>query len=596
MLLYCYNTMEQVIKEYLNINAPKYAEFKGYNEDFINAVSEFTDGAEPTEQVQQFYDEAMDVVKKFQEGGLIEKFQNGGLPQGIKSNPYSWRSDVFSLALPKLLDMVKNGQITAEEFNEYQNSHSASHKSWMNTSDNEEERYKTAWNDPDKKVAWQEQKYQGWGFNDTAIYPNEQKNRYSVYSSNPYSKDSHEGGWAYDNLYSGKHDDRHFGRDGSYANDEDRDDVVNQFKKIGYDYFLNPDTGYYNLRPIKNPSDDGKTNIQTKSDLESGIPNVAHKPFTFGGRISEIFPYLFELGKYFNTMRTNKKIRDLGLQHMPVTSEFTPKHLNIYGNLPELDQSYNEAANLQSKANRLGANTSDYRTGVAINLQGQQQAEQERAQARKAYNDLVRTTSDRATQLEFDNIDKEQENANKNYANTVDNWNYRNDVRMAYENQKHQNYKNFLDYLETEFKQKDLNRKQFYASMLDSQREQAIDNNPEVLRAKEAYRTATNETDKTKAYNNWIDVRNKIIKQITPLYYQELAKIKGIKYNPNSNPFMIYAKSGVKISDDGPVRTRSKDLERHRKSKKDARDSNDKKLDRLGRLMYLHAKGASSRK
>ena len=103
--------MEQVIKEYLNINAPKYAEFKGYNEDFIKAVNDFTEGAEPTEQVQQFYDEAMDTVKKFQEGGLIPKFQWGGAGVSAANNNIdlraTWRRDVFEKLQQELINKLK---------------------------------------------------------------------------------------------------------------------------------------------------------------------------------------------------------------------------------------------------------------------------------------------------------------------------------------------------------------------------------------------------------------------------------------------------------------------------------------------------------
>jgi hypothetical protein len=117
-----------------------------------------------------------------------------------------------------------------------------------------------------------------------------------------------------------------------------------------------------------------------------------------------------------------------------------------------------------------------------------------------------------------------------------------------------------------------------------------------LLKSKKLYAEAKTQEEKDKAYNDFIEVKRRKSRELLPIYYQQLAKLKGIRYNPDDNPFMIYAKSGVKISDDGPVRTRSKDLDRRRKSRKDARDSNDKKLDRLGRLMYLHAKGASSRK
>lgn len=614
--------MEQVIKEYLNINAPKYAEFKGYNEDFIKAVNDFTEGAEPTEQVQQFYDEAMDTVKKFQEGGNTPKFQEGGIPEWYlklykQKELTGWTPELDASLAGENLNKNKlhhqykdltgaynsnqaytsNQNIIGQDLNTFYNSDYKGNSlaDFVTNYNKNAGIIRSRWDREDIT----------YGKDDAGehnqLFRRMFANR-SGSTENPYDLGYSESTEPIQGSTTWMRRMDRYEKKWQDLSDEEKKNRIHKIGDLGYVYKEdNGDIGIVDDDTLKRlglniPAKPVSPDIQTKSDLESGIPNVAHKPFSFGDKISEMFPHLFELGKYFNTIRTNKKIRDLGLQHMPVTSEFIPKHLNIYGDLAALNQSYNEAANLQSKANILGANTSDYRTGVAINLQGQQQAEQGRAQARKSYNDLVRSTSDRATQLEFDNIDKEQENSNKNYANTVDNWNYRNDVRMAYENQKHQNYKNFLDYLETEFKQKDLNRKQFYTSMLESQMQKALENDPELLKSQKLYAEAKTQEEKDKAYNDFIEIKRRKSRELLPIYYQQLAKLKGIRYNPNDNPFMIYAKSGVKISDDGPVRTRSKDLERRRKSRKDARDSNDKKLDRLGRLMYLHAKGASSRK
>ena len=109
--------MEQTIKEYLNINAPKYAEFKGYNEDFIKAVNDFTEGAEPTEQVQQFYDEAMDTVKKFQEGGNIPKFQNGEINTGIPEWFLKYRKQPILKGWTLEKDSSKAGEnLTSNQF------------------------------------------------------------------------------------------------------------------------------------------------------------------------------------------------------------------------------------------------------------------------------------------------------------------------------------------------------------------------------------------------------------------------------------------------------------------------------------------------
>lgn len=598
--------MEQVIKEYLNINAPKYAEFKGYNEDFIKAVNDFTEGAEPTEQVQQFYDEAIDAVKKFQEGGLIEKFQYGGNAGVSASNKdkdlrATWRNEIFAKLQQELYNKLKlglegkKGGITMDQFNDYQSKHANIY--------NEARKgdfYTTAYKPADNSVADLQTRYQNHGFNDLAIQPN-WETRYHINSSNPLSQDKI-GTWNADNLFSAITDDRRFGRKGDWDLELDQLKAFqNKLKELGYTYTLGEDD-YYKLGlldPNKSQSNLKKPetpDIQTKTDLQSGIPNVAHKPFTFDGRISEVFPHLFELSKYFGSIRSNKKIRDIALQHLPVTSEVVPEHLNIYGDLAALNQGYNEAAELQQKANRLGANTSDYRTATAINLQGYQQGEPIRANVRKQNNEMARTTSTDALEKVFKNNKEQQDKNNNNYANFINNINFKNDVWANYYNQKYQNENNLYNYLRTELAQMNQNEKQAKEEVLKFQMEKALDTDPEVLKYKKAYREATTQIDRDKAWDNYNEVKYERQKEILPIYYQELAKLRGFRYNPNNNPFMIYAKTGVKISDDGPVRTRSKDLDRRRKSRKDARDSNDKKLERLGRLMYLHAKESVRRK
>jgi hypothetical protein len=133
------------------------------------------------------------------------------------------------------------------------------------------------------------------------------------------------------------------------------------------------------------------------------------------------------------------------------------------------------------------------------------------------------------------------------------------------------------------------------AKMLESQMDRALENDPELLQAQKNYTEAKTREEKDSAYNNFIELKRRKSREILPIYYEQLASLKGFKYNPNNNPFIMYKKGGT-ISDDGPVRKRSKDLERHRKKRRDDLLSNDKKLDRLGRLTYLWAKRAQGKK
>lgn len=590
--------MEQTIKEYLNINAPKYAEFKGYNEDFIKAVNDFTEGAEPIEQVQQFYNEAMNTVKKFQEGGNI--------PRGVSSADRkkdlraSWRKEIFSKLQQELYNKLKlglegkEGGITMDQFNDYQSKHANIYNRIKDT-----DFYTNAYRPETKgEVSELQKRYESHKFNNLAIKPN-WETRYHINSSQPTSGDRI-GQWTTDDLYSAITDDRRFGRDGDWE-PEELEKFQNQLKELGYTYTLDKNDNYYKLG-LLNP-DVSKTNsknpeVETKTDLKSGIPTigVTKNPLRALKNPNNRLPDIFETIKFFDSYNTNKRMRDFFQKNYKyATEEYRPKHLNIYGDLAALNQNYNEATNLQRKANILGNNTSDYRTASAINLQGQQQAEQVKAQGRKAYNDLVRSTSDRALQLEFDNIDKEQAVANENLGRGIAAHNIRMNNILEYMNQQHANRKDYLNYWETKVAQINQDRKQFMAKMLESQMDKALENDPELLQAQKNYTEAKTEKEKDSAYNNFIELKRRKSREILPIYYEQLASLKGFKYNPNNNPFIMYKKGGT-ISDDGPVRKRSKDLERHRKKRNDDLLNNDKKLARLGRLTYLWAKRAQGKK
>lgn len=590
--------MEQTIKEYLNINAPKYAEFKGYNEDFIKAVNDFTEGAEPTKQVQQFYDEAMDTVKKFQEGGNILK----GVSSADREKDLiaSWRQEVFSKLQQELYNKLKlglegkEGGITMDQFNDYQSKHANIYNRIKGT-----DFYTNAYRPETKgEVSELQKRYENHKFNDLAIKPN-WETRYHINSSQPTSGDRI-GQWTTDDLYSAITDDRRFGRDGDWE-PEELEKFQNQLKELGYTYTLDKNNNYYKLgllNPDVSKNNSKTPELGTKTNLQSGMPTigVTKNPLRALKNPNNWLPDIFETTKFFDSYNTNKRMKDLFQNNYKyATEEYSPKHLNIYGDLAALNQNYNEATNLQRKANILSNNTSDYRTASAINLQGQQQAEQVKAQGRKAYNDLVRSTSDRALQLEFDNIDKEQAVANENFGRGIAAHNVKMNNILEYMNQQHANRKDYLNYWETKVAQVNQDRKQFMAKMLESQMDKALENDPELLQAQKNYTEAKTREEKDSAYNNFIELKRRKSREILPIYYEQLASLKGFKYNPNNNPFIMYKKGGT-ISDDGPVRKRSKDLERHRKKRSDDLLNNDKKLARLGRLTYLWAKRAQGKK
>lgn len=620
--------MEQTIKEYLNINAPKYAEFKGYNEDFIKAVNDFTEGAEPTEQVQQFYDEAMETVKKFQEGGNIPKFQEGNTTYNLNIPAWflKYRKQPFLTNWSEEKDASLAGEnLTTNQFHhKYGDLTGAWNTNQAYTSNKDiitsdlNNAYKTRYANQslqdfvknynitagEIRGRWLDRDDIVYNANDAKEHNIKHKDLFASRNgttNNPWdlgysvSTEPIQGSttWMRNmDLYEKEFDE---------LSDEEKKNRIHKIGDLGYVYkkangnidIVDDDT----LKKL-GLNTSASPDVQTKTGLQSGFPTigVTKNPLRGLKNLNNWLPDVFETVKFFDSYDTNKRMRDLFQKNYKyATEEYRPKHLNIYGDLATLNQNYNEAANLQRKANILGNNTSDYRTSSSINLQGQQQAEQGRVQGRKAYNDLVRTTSDRALQLEFENIDKEQATANENFGRGIAAHNVKMNNILEYMNQQHANRKDYLNHWETKVVQVNQDRKQLMAKMLESQMDRALENDPELLQAQKNFIEAKTEKEKDNAYNNFIELKRRKSREILPIYYQQLASLKGFKYNPNNNPFIMYKKGGT-ISDDGPVRKRSKDLERHRKKRRDDLLSNDKKLDRLGRLTYLWAKRAQGKK
>lgn len=616
--------MEQTIKEYLNINAPKYAEFKGYNEDFIKAVNDFTEGAEPTEQVQQYYNEAIDAVRKFQEGGNIPKFQQGGIPEWYlklykQKELTGWTPELDASLAGENLNKNKlhhkykdltgaynsnqaytsNQNIIGQDLNTFYNSDYKGNSlaDFVTNYNKNAGIIRSRWDREDITYGKDDAREHNQLFR--RMFTNR-----SGSTENPYDLGYSESTEPIQGSTTWMRRMDRYEKKWQDLTDEEKKNRIHKIGDLGYVYKEdNGDIGIVDDDTLKKlglniSAKPASPDVQIKTNLQSGMPTVGitKNPLRALKSPNNWLPDIFETIKFFDSYNTNKRMRDLFQNNYKyATEEYRPKHLNIYGDLAALNQNYNEAANLQRKANVLGNNTSDYRTASAINLQGQQQAEQGRAQGRKAYNDLVRTTSDRALQLEFENIDKEQAVANENFGRGIAAHNVRMNNILEYMNQQHANRKDYLNYWETKVAQVNQDRKQFMAKILESQMDRALENDPELLQAQKNYTEAKTREEKDSAYNNFIELKRRKSREILPIYYEQLASLKGFKYNPNNNPFIMYKKGGT-ISDDGPVRKRSKDLERHRKKRRDDLLSNDKKLDRLGRLTYLWAKRAQGKK
>lgn len=569
--------MEEEIKEYLLVNAEEYAKFKGINSDFINNPE--------SEEYKQYYDEA---ISYLQEGGIIQKLQFGGVT--IKSQG-SWYNEVFTKLKQALIQAIQNKNLTPEAFNHYQTEHSRIRTAAGNNYQN------TAYTEGNNSIKNLQTIYNNLGFNQAAIAPNWQT-RYKINSSNPTTGDNL-GNWTPDDYFSGITDDRRFGREGDFTDDQ-LVTLNNELKSLGYKYELDPTSKYYLLKaandnggetqqgtepgtePVTEPGTETKT--PTLSGVEGIIGNgrVGNK-VNLGNIVNP--ENLLETAKFINTWRTNKKMRDL-YQLKYATPTYVPKHENIFGDEATRQKGYIQAANTQSTAQRIAGNTSDYNTAANIQLQGQQQADKIRLDSDMAYNAGIRETGKSAREREFNNIDeytKTRNEANERFAAAS---NAYNTALLGYYNQQSNNINNYIDSILYDYKSEKQDNRAFKTAILDKTYERKLQDDPEVLKWKMQYeKDGTNES-----YNKYIAARENARRRYEPQYLEQMARIRGYTV-----PTFNFLKKGGKV-DDTEKKYRDKDLERIRKQKRDQMHYNDKKLDRLGRLMYLYAKRTQGKK
>lgn len=583
---------EKQIELYLIVNAPKYAEFKGIDSNFINDRE--------SDIFKEYYNFAIDYLK---EGGLIPKFQNGSAGVSAHDDKIdlrgSWRQQVFNPMTEHLIELLKKGLngeeggITMDQFNTYQSDHARIYNKAKNT-----DFYNTAYTEGNNSIRSLQERFHKHGFNELGIKPN-WETRYKINSNKPTSKDSPEGQWTQDDLFSAITDDRRFGRDGDWTNDQDLETFRNRLKEIGYKYDLDKD-GYYKLSRLNpqegNPEEQNLGQNNQSGNLETGVP--VYKGSLINNPLSKLkdginLGNVLELAKYFDAARTNRRMHNMFQERYTwAPLDYRSKHRNIFGDLGALSQANNLASETQSKANTQARGTSDYRTASAISLEGANQANKIRQEANIKNNDLVRDTSEKALQLEFENIDKEQETANENRARQIAASNVRLNNDLEYENQKTMNRKALLDKFILDELTKRQDKRNFQSEMLTHQFNKAVELDSAVLTAQKNWEDKKDDT----SWKEYVKAKRNAQLRLAPIYYEQLAKTRGIHFNYNDNPFVVSAKSGAKVNDDGPVKTRSKTLERYRKSMKDQMHYNDKKLDRLGRLTYLYVKRAQGKK
>lgn len=212
----------------------------------------------------------------FKEGGSVQKLANGNNINGspAKQNSvgyaddYNWNTDVFSKNLDHILGSLKqykdgyaNWLNTMQDlhYNDYTN---ASKQDYLNTNaynnatvGQYQDKYKAGYED-EWNVSPEGNDPDGLGYNTLGIKSAQDSGKFGIVSGNANSGDWLGNGNMYktDSSFGGITDARRLlGRQGDF-NDEQLKQYQQKFKEQGYDFYLDPNTKYYKLKPYTDPS------------------------------------------------------------------------------------------------------------------------------------------------------------------------------------------------------------------------------------------------------------------------------------------------------------------------------------------------------
>lgn len=221
-----------------------------------------------------------DILKKYgimyKQGGSIQKLASGnninGNPAKQKSvryaNDYNWNTDVFSKNLDHILGSLKqykdgyaNWLNTMQDLH-YKDYTNASKQDYLNTNaynnttvGQYQDKYKAGYED-EWNVSPEGNDPDGLGYNTLGIKSAQDSGKFGIVSGNANSGDWLGNGNMYktDNSFGGITDARRLlGREGDF-NDEQLKQYQQKFKEQGYDFYLDPNTKYYKLKPYTDPS------------------------------------------------------------------------------------------------------------------------------------------------------------------------------------------------------------------------------------------------------------------------------------------------------------------------------------------------------
>lgn len=429
--------------DYVRNKAKEYQKLKGNVKD-----GKITFDLGSNKQVELTW---VDLLKKYgvryKQGGSIQKLASGnninGNPAKQNSvgyaNDYNWNTDVFSKNLDHILGSLKqykdgyaNWLNTMQDlhYNDYTN---ASKQDYLNTNaynnatvGQYQDKYKAGYED-EWNVSPEGNDPDGLGYNTLGIKSAQDSGKFGIVSGNANSGDWSGNGNMYktDNSFGGITDARRLlGREGDF-NDEQLKQYQQKFKEQGYDFYLDPNTKYYKLKPYTDPS---KTTVADQNKPKQ--PNN----FSLKDVINKIdVTDKWGIPRAMYADITNRKVTDM-LKKQPILYDPQEDHRYIQSDLDAEMNGQQAAAQLARTASH--PITSDGNLQSMLQLEAASKGNEAITAGRQQSNQRLREMQEQAQQQEVANHTSRYNTAMKNRESLYNIANGNRALEAAYLNQK----------------------------------------------------------------------------------------------------------------------------------------------------------------
>lgn len=385
---------------------------------------------------------------KYKQGGSIQKLASGnninGNPAKQNSvgyaNDYNWNTDVFSKNLDHILGSLKqykdgyaNWLNTMQDlhYNDYTN---ASKQDYLNTNaynnttvGQYQDKYKAGYED-EWNVSPEGNDPDGLGYNTLGIKSAQDSGKFGIVSGNANSGDWLGNGNMYktDNSFGGITDARRLlGREGDF-NDEQLKQYQQKFKEQGYDFYLDPNTKYYKLKPYTDPS---KTTVADENNKPKQSSNFSLKDVINKMDVTD----KWGIPRAMYADITNRKVTDM-LKKQPLLLDPQEDHRYIQSDLDAEMNGQQAAAQLARTASH--PITSDGNLQSMLQLEAASKGNDAITAGRQQSNQRLREMQEQAWQQEVANHTNRHNVAMQNRQSIYNTANENKALEAAYLNQK----------------------------------------------------------------------------------------------------------------------------------------------------------------